>query len=435
LGCPAGGFPLAGLPGGYFIIAMRRGIGQTKGVRHSIQTGFGAGFLLAAVPALFAPHVTPAFQASNPIRFAGNDARMPQTALSLCPALTVATREELTAGSALAVSSDGQFQLIYFHTPRGARLTLLNRDTQESRQIDLPTPPIPPGVTWRIQDVQFSPDSRWLAVRSVSMIWVLDTANGRILFTTGMDAAKQLYPGTVSWAANKLLVTFWPPESYLADADSKVPVGLGIYELPGGEVSRTMPLSVHTSNEWLEARLSPDATRLAVLERARNLHSKARLALLAVDSGKALWARGIAVDDFAWSTDSKRLFVLGKELTALDVEKGKTLGGTAPQSDAGEYQRLRVNEAGQIAAGTFIADSSFTRPSPLAFWRLDTFQKFCEVPIEPASSVDAWLTARGEVLALEETYDVRPPLRLLKSARLVTYKLINAAETTKPAKE
>jgi WD40 repeat protein len=365
----------------------------------------------------------------------GKDTRVPQTGLSLCPALAMVDRTELTPGSALAVSPDGQFQLTYFHTPRGARLALLNRDTKEGRQMDLTAPEIRPGITWRIQEALFSPDSRWLAVRSVGRIWVLDAAQGQVLFTVGVDAAKQLYPGKISWATGKLAVTFWPPESYLADANSKAAVDLRIYEVPGGEVSRTMPLNVHTSNEWLEARLSPDATRLAVLEGARNWPGKARLTLLAPDGGKIVWARSIAVDDVVWSADSQRLFTLGKELSEWDAQTGKSLRSLSVGIDPGEYQRLRMNEAGQMAAGTFIRDNSFQHAAGLVLWRIEPRQQVCEIEIDPGNSIDAWLTARGELLALEEDYEIRPPLRLLKSAHLVTYKLTKVPDAESPAKQ
>jgi hypothetical protein len=63
------------------------------------------------------------------------------------------------------------------------------------------------------------------------------------------------------------------------------------------------------------------------------------------------------------------------------------------------------------------------RESIIVLWRLDGVSLVCQAPLPPSQSVEAWLTSQGEIITLEEDYDLRPQLRLLKSARIVTYRL------------
>src|ERR1700736_994487 len=108
--------------------------------------------------------------------------RVPQTALSLCPALKVVSREEATPGTALAVPANGQFRLTYVQTTQGAEFTLLNRDSGDATRFDEVIPALPPGITWRILGAGFSPDGELLAIHSVGVIWVFDTLNARKIF-------------------------------------------------------------------------------------------------------------------------------------------------------------------------------------------------------------------------------------------------------------
>jgi hypothetical protein len=63
------------------------------------------------------------------------------------------------------------------------------------------------------------------------------------------------------------------------------------------------------------------------------------------------------------------------------------------------------------------------RESMIVLWRLDGASLVCQSALPPSQSVEAWLTSQGEIITLEENYDLRPQLRLLKSAQIVTYKL------------
>jgi hypothetical protein len=395
-------------------------------------------FAVAAMAALMVPFASAQDKLRNPKK----DTLVPQTALSLCPALEVGSRESVPAGTALAVSADGIHRDTWLHTTTGAALDLRNRDTGVTRRIELVPPPLPPGVTWRVQEAEFSPDGSRLAVRSTGAIWVIDTQAAHVLFLAGVDAATQTYPGKMSWGGKQLAIVFWPVESYLADATAQKPVAVRIYDGTSGQVTRTLQVQLPSSNAWTEPRLSPDGSRVAVLVRANHWPGKAVLMLLAAETGKPVWENKISAEDLQWTSDGKQLMALGSELVWLDSENGKEVRQAGTSVAHSENQKLRVSEAAHTAAGKFSVYSPFKRmlkrnelrETRVVLWQLDTGKGICEIPIAAANSVDAWPTARDELISLEETYDVRPPLRLLKSAQIVTYQISKPAAPAKPAK-
>ena len=362
---------------------------------------------------------------------AAQDTRVPQTALSLCPALTVVAQQTVPAGTAIAVSPDGRYLAEYVHTTRGAELTLRQRDTGSERRVRLDLPQLPPGVLWRIHEIVFSPSGETLAVRSVGAIWVLATDTGKIRYQIGFDKAKETYPGKLSIAGDRLAVVFWPPESYLADARAKPPVEVRLYDLATGRALYSLALPLDSSNQWTELRLSPDASRLAVLQRPTRWPGKARLAVFAADSGKFLWEKKEGAEDLAWSAGGSQLVTLGGQLSWLDAATGKKLRGAEKSLRFSELQTLRLSEAANLAVGHFVRYNPLKRTLVLndrrntrvLVWRADTGKALCELSLRPEMTADVWPTPRGELIALEETYEVRPPLRLLRGARRVTYRL------------
>jgi len=372
-------------------------------------------------------------------RYDKADTRVPQYILSTCPALVPAITETILPGTEMAVAPDGQYRATWVHTPGGAELTLLNRDTQDQHHIDLPAPVLPPGVAWRVLEARFSPDSRLLAVRSVGRIWVADAAAAKLLYSINVDKDKQLWPGSFTWSDKLLGVTFWPPESVLADAPVKTPVTFDLYEAAGGTGTRAVPLGLASSDAWLQPALSPDASHIAVLERARTWPGSARLLLLAAATGKIEWEKKISAEDIAWSADGSQILALGDRLMWLSPKDGRKVRESASDAGSSEYQRIRFNEQAGIAVATFSLYSSFHRlfskhPQELpliVLWNLKTGEELCRKTPDASASLEPWVTSRGEIVSLEETYDVRPPLRLLESSRIVTYKIALAGEKQK----
>jgi len=361
----------------------------------------------------------------------GQDRQAPQAALAACPALTVAHRDSVVPGTGVAVSADGRWLAQFVHTNRGAELTLLDRDARKAQRVELDRPQLPPGVTWRVAELAFSPGGDLLAVRSTGAIWVLASASARLLYQIGLDAEKQIYPGQLSLARGQLAVIFWPPESYLAYARPKQPVEARIYDALSGKLLRRIMLALETPEEWSELMLSPGGERLAVLMRATRWPGKARLAVFAADTGKLLWQKKLSAEDVAWSGDGQRILALGGELVWLDAHTGKKVQEANTHVRFTEYQKLRLSEPTNTAAGHFVGYSPLRRALDMAdrrdrrvlLWRLDTGKSLCDVRLDPGRRVDAWLTARGELIALEESYEVRPALELLRAAEIVTYRL------------
>lgn len=364
-----------------------------------------------------------------PVR--AQDLVVPQIALSPCPVVSVAARETLTAGAGLGVSPDGRWLAVYLHTNRGGEVTLRARESGEAHRIELVPPALPPGVTWRVMDATFSPSSELLAIRSTGSIWIIDVASGKSLYQVALDPERQLYPGRLSLAANTLAVFFWPPESYFAEAKAKHGADVRFYEAATGKLLRTLPLALESSDAWVEMKLSPDASRIAVLRRATRWPGKARLNLFAADSGKLLWEAKISAEDFQWTGDGQSLYALGGRLMTLDAATGRQKSESKAEFGSTEYQRLRLNEAANLAVGQFLHYSRWRRgvllndrrESVLVLWRLEKAEPLCEMVLPPPRSVEAWVTPRGEIITLEELYDLRPQLRLLKSAQMVVYTL------------
>ena len=362
---------------------------------------------------------------------AGQDVRVPQTGLSLCTSLTVVSRETVTTGTGIGVSPDGRWLVQYIHTPRGLEMTLLDRDSGRERRMRLDPPPLPPGVIWKATGITFSPAGNAFILRSVGALWMVDAARAEVRFQISAEKEKQLYPGQASLAAGQLAVAFWPAESYLADAAAKKPIEVRFYDAASGRHTRTIELALDSSSYWMQMALAPAATRLAVLLRPTRWPGKARLALYQAADGKLLWQRKASAEDLAWSADGHQLLILGGQLAWLDAASGKELRESPGQVRFSESQTLRASEPANLAVGSMARFNPLKRgllapdrrDARLILWRLDNGKVVCEQQLRAAQGVDVWPTARGELIALEEQYDVRPPLRLLQSATLVVYKV------------
>ncbi len=364
------------------------------------------------------------------------ETRVPQTALSTCPALAVVERREVPVGTGLVVSPDGRFLAEFIHTPLGAELTLRQRDGGEEHRLELQPPALPPGIAWRVRSAEFSPASDLLLVRSVGELWVISPETGQVLYTVAADPAKQSYPGKASFAAGRLVVPFWPPESYLADAPARKPVEVRFYEAASGEMHSRLELKLDSSNPWAEMHLAPDGNRLAVLLRATRWPGKARLVLFAADTGKLVWERKITAEDLVWLPDSSALLALGRRLVWLDPANGSERRAAEGGVGSSEFQQVRLNAPADLAVGEFSRYSAWRRALRLSegrheqqfvLWQLDTGRRLCRVDIDRTLTLAPSLTARGEIVALEETYELRPPLRLLKASRIVIYKIETSA--------
>jgi outer membrane protein assembly factor BamB len=362
---------------------------------------------------------------------AQQDTVVPQTALSPCSTASVVSREPLVAGTGISASPDGRWLALYVHTNRGGEVTLRPREGGELRRIELTPPALLPGVTWRVLDAAFSPGSNLLAVRSLGAISMVDVAAGKTLYQIEFDSERQLYPGRLSLTDDTLAVIFWPAESYLADVQTKKGVELRFYEAATGKLLRTLTLAVESSEAWVDLELAPDASRVAILRRARRWPGKAELSIFTADDGKLIWETKVSAEDFQWSGDGKSLFSLGGRFITLDAATGKQKSESKDEYGPSEFQKLRVNETAGLAVGQFSRYSRFKRSlhmsdrgeTLLVVWRLNGAAPVCQTPLPPTQSVEPWLTTDGEIIALEELYELRPPLRLLKSAQLVTYRL------------
>jgi hypothetical protein len=385
-----------------------------------------------------------------------------QTALTTCPGVQVAAKEEIPAGSLLAVSPDGRWLARLVHTTQGAEVFLRDRGPHTSnlksqisnwgseefapspgaalfaqqkqnadRLLALEPPALPPGFSWRVHEMRFAAGGELLVIRSAGALYVVSTAEARLLHRIGFDQEKQTYPGRFALGGDVLAAAFWPPESYFADASAKNPVEIRLLETSRGKWLRSLLLPLKSSDAWSALALSPDATRLAVLLRATRWPGKARLTLYDTQSGKEVWSHKLGGEDLAFTADGKSLLVLGSELIVLDAANGKPLRKAERDVGPSEFQKLRAAESADLAVGHFSRYSRVRRALNLSnpgealllLWRLSAGQVACEAPLPPALRADAWPTARGEIIALEETYELRPPLRLLKSAQLVTYRL------------
>jgi hypothetical protein len=372
--------------------------------------------LSALLPALLSA------QAPDPI--------VPQTALSRCPPLRVAAREDVAPGTAIAVSPDGRRMALYFHTIHGAELTLREHDTAETHRVELTPPSLPPGVVWQIREVLFSRDGELLIIESVGKVWAIVAATGETIYEMGMDD-QQRFPGQATLGGGRLALVFWPPESFLATAKPKGQTNVRLYDARTGRETHNLFLPVRTPDAWTRIALSPDGERLAVLMRPTRWPGKARLATYSVGDGAALWEKKVSAEDLAWSADIRELLILGGELQWLDAGSGKKLRTAEKKTRYSENQKLRTSDMANLAAGFFLRYSVLKRMFDLSessephfrIWRLDSGKASCDIALDATVRVDVWPTSRGEIIALEESYDVRPPLRILRAARIVTYRV------------
>jgi hypothetical protein len=389
----------------------------------------------AATPA---PAVSVPQTEQGTIRNAAQDTRTPQSLLSTCPALQIVTRKDMTPGTLLAVSPDGQFRAAYFYTGGAVTVLLHDRDTEDEQRIELSLPAIAPGVEWRLLSAEFSADGEWLAIHGTGIVWVIDTSAAELRSTILIDAPKQLYPGQMTWSRNSLGVLFWPPESVLAEVAPKAPVEFRLYDPANAKLLHTLPLTLAAADSWNVVLLSADGKRVAVLERPQKWPGSARLRVVAIDNEKDVWDRGVDGEDIGWSADGSQILVLSGKLRWLDAATGKDVRASDKDLGPSDYQRLRFSNTGNLAAGVLARYSRMhrlfgnksQREWMFALWQNSTGAQLCEVPLDPAVSIDPWVTARGEVLALEQIYDLRPPLRLLKSATLLTYRYLPAASSS-----
>lgn len=359
------------------------------------------------------------------------DTVVPQTTLSTCAAVSIVSREAIAAGTGLAVSPDGKWLALFVHTNRGGEVTLRPRGAGESLLIELDPPALLAGVTWRILEAAFSPNSEYLAIRSTGAIWVVDVAAGNIRFQIGVDPEQRTYPGKMSLSAATLSVIFWPPESFLADVQSKKDVEVRLYEAATGKLQRSLNLALQSSDAWTEMELSPDNSRIAILRRATRWPGKAHIIVFAADSGKLLWETKISAEDFLWASNNKSIFALGSRFVTLDAESGKQKGESKFDFGSAENQKLEIDATANLAIGKLSQYSrvkrslggSDRRETSLVLWRPDQAAPVCQVSLPPSMSVKAWLTSQGEIITLEEIYELHPKLRLLKSAQIVVYRL------------
>jgi hypothetical protein len=367
---------------------------------------------------------------------------VPQTALSRCPPVRVAAREDIAPGTAIAVSPDGRRMALYFHTIHGAELTLRDRETAETHRVELAPPTLPPGVVWQIREAVFSRDGELLFVESVGKVWAIAAATGETLYEIGVDD-QQRFPGQVTLGGERLALIFWPAESFLAAAKPKGQTNVRLYDARSGRETHNLFLPIRTPDAWTRIALSPDGERLAVLMRPTRWPGTARLAMYSVGGGAALWEKKVSAEDLAWSADIRELLILGGELQWLDAASGKKLRAAEKKTRYSEYQKLRTSDAANLAAGFFQRYNPLRRTFDLSesgepqfrIWRLDSGKATCDIALDPTVRVDVWPTSRGELVALEESYDVRPPLRILRAARIVTYSVEqpSAAPRTPPS--
>jgi hypothetical protein len=364
-------------------------------------------------------------------------------ALSGCSKLVRVATEEVTPGTQIAVSGSGRYLASYVQTASGVSVTLRNRETGETKSTDLAPPALPPGIAWRAIETAFSPNGLWLAVRGVGVIWVVDTATGDLKFTIGPATDEELFPGKMAWADDELAAFFWPPESVFADAPIHGPVSVRIYGVPDGKMLRELSLLVHSSDPWTIIRFSRDDKRLALLEQPRKWPGSAQLTVFDAASGKHLWQDSTGVQDIGWSADSTRLLGLSGQLEWFDGATGIKIGASPHDVGSSEFQKLRFSEAGRLAAGLVAHYSSLHRlfhhteeiSWVLAIWRVDDGEGVCEVTLSPETTLDPWVTSRGELVTLEERYEIRPPLRLLKSSRIITYRVADTPPEDKAPKK
>jgi hypothetical protein len=235
----------------------------------------------------------------------------------------------------------------------------------------------------------------------------------------------------MSLSADTLSVIYWPPESFLADVQAKKAVEVRLYEASTGKLQHTLNLPLQSSEAWTRMELSPDNSRIAILLRATRWPGKARLDLFAADSGKLLWETKIPAEDFVWAGDSKSIFALGSRFMTLEADSGNQTAESKFDFGSAENQKLEINETANLAMGKLSLFSrvkrslgrSDPRETALVLWRLDQAAPVCQASLPPSVSVKAWLTSQGEIITLEENYELHPKLRLLKSAQIVTYRL------------
>ena len=361
---------------------------------------------------------------------AGQDVHVPQTALSLCPSLTVVARETVTPGTGIGASPDGRWLAEYGHTLKGLELKLVDRDSGQSRRLHLDFPPLPPGVVWKTTGITFSKSGELFVVQSIGGLWVIESSSAAVRFQIFRDP-HGLYPGTPTMAGGLLAAIFWPPESYFADAPGLKEVEIRFFDLQDGSRVRTRIFKLNTAEVWTRMALSPDGRRLAILLRPTRWPGKSDLRILEVESNKILWQRKISGEDLAWSEDGAEVFVLAGQLRWLDANTGKQRRSSAGNVRGSESQLLRISADAKLAVGSMARYNPLLRglrvhdrrDAQLLLWQLDTGAILCDQQLRPSQSADVWPTARGELVALEEQYDVRPPLRLLQRATLVVYRL------------
>jgi len=394
-----------------------------------------------------------AAQAWGAPRARAQDTVVAPAALATCTPLTLIHTREIPPGTGIAVSPDGHWLAEYIHTLTGGEVRLRARQESSAgspmglepgswtpepqHTIPLAPPELLKGIQWRIIEARFSADSRVLAVRTTGAIFLVDAVRGAITSAIGVDPEKKTYPGQMAFGGSTLAVSFWPAQSIFAQNNARERVEIRLLDTATGKWLRSLLLPLGWRNEWTKIALTADASRLAVLLRPEVWPGKSRLIVFDTMTAKSNGELKIAAEDVKWAPDGKQLLLLGSKLVWLDGDSGKPAREAQGDAGASENNVLRLNSDADVAAGHFERFSSVKRllrrndqlDSMVTLWQLASGRMVCSVPLQPETSVSLWPTARREMVALEETYDLADPQkRKLKNARVVTYRLADGAK-------
>jgi hypothetical protein len=383
------------------------------------------------------------------VRTAAQDRVIPQTALGTCLPLSMVEAREIPPGTGVSVSPDGRWLAQYIHTSKGGEVRLFERvlattasssirvetmvtASQPAHTLTLQPPSLPGGVQWRILEARFSADAELLAVRTVGAVFVISAQRGVLVHTAGFDKERQAWPGQISFGGSTVAVVYWLPDSAFAQHAAQQRVEVRLLEAATGKWLRSLLIPIESSDAWTKISLSPDGARLALLLRPELWPGKSRLRVHDTSTGKDNGELKIAAEDLDWSADGRELLLLGSRLVWLDSGTGKEIRKAEGDAGASEFQKLRVSEAANLAAGHFTRFSAIKRTirmndqrdTALTIWRLQSGEQVCRVSFLQTTTVQVWPTAQGELVALEETWEANSEKRQVKSARVVTYRLV-----------
>lgn len=371
---------------------------------------------------------------------AAQDRIVPQTMLSTCPALRIAEWKDARAGELLAVSGDATHMAWMAHTAEGAQITFESRGAaaQEAEEagaaaaaplrLQIPRAPMPEVVGWRLLRAEFSADNSLLIVSAAGTLHVIDATAARLLYALAFEAASDRVPGDFSLAGGTLAVLRWPAETMRTESKPHERTEVRLVDVGSGKWLRSLMLPLASPPAWTRLLLSPDAKQAAVLERATRWPGKARLSLYNVEDAQRAWQMKLDAEDIAWSPDGSQVLALGRKLLWIEAASGKARREFDLASGRSEHQRLRADQAANLAVAQF-ARYSMTRRAlggrdarnaSLRIWRLDSGQMVCSRELSAAERIETWLTPAGELVALEEALD--PASGAPRTARMVVYR-------------